>query len=215
MTLIRYIGIEGIEKVPAGEAAEILKDGGTIIYPSETLYGLGVDATNKEALKKLYKIKERKPDEGMIILLRREMLENYIPDWEKLLPLLDSFSPGPLTYVVNIKPNAIPPSYAKDNSIAFRITSSWFAQYIIDFSNKPIISTSVNLTGEKPVSDPESIIEKFIHKVDGIFLFQGLCLNAPPSTIIDVRLFPEKYEIIRQGQITAKAIDKALEVYSG
>lgn len=207
--LVRYIGIEGMESSPAWEASQILAKGGTIIYPADTLYGIGADATNCEAIKKIDMLKGRKGS-PQIVLILREWLPKYVRDCEKLSPLLDCFSPGPLTIIAKYSGHGICPKICPQGKIAFRITSSWFAELILEIFGKPITSTSVNISGQQPLADPDEILEKFGDKVDGIFLFKNLSLEGPPSTIIDATEFPQKFEIIREGAISQKAILNAI-----
>jgi len=214
MTLVRYIGIEGLEKSPAWEAAQIIKNGGVIIYPTETLYGIGADATNEKAAKKVLEIKGKLPGGGLIVLLSREMLDEYIIDWQKFSILMDYFSPGPLTYIANPVKGKFAGSVLKNGTVAFRISSSWFAELVINLSGVPLISTSANISDQPPLKKPDEIIETFNGVVDGIFVFPGKILDSLPSTIVDVTNFPDEIKIIREGQIPANAIKEVLKTHS-
>ncbi len=210
MALIRYIGIEGLERSPAVEAADILRDGGKAILPTETLYGLSGDAACDKCLRGINILKGRKPDEPQIVLLRYEWIQKYIENWEDYMPLIDAFAPGPLTFIAPAAKNArLSKVVIEKGKIAFRVSGSWFADLVLDILKKPITSTSVNLAGDDPLFNPMDIIASFDDRVDGIFLFQDENLSGPPSTIVDISNFPE-LEIIREGAISSKAIMTAM-----
>ena len=211
MPLVRYIGLEGLEKSPVYEAAEILNNGGVIIYPTETLYGMGTDAYNIESIKRINEIKGRTTNEPQIILLRWEWLPKYIDNYEPFLSLIDSFLPGPLSIITYVKPNTLPQEITPGGKIAFRISSSWFVDMILEQLGRPITSTSVNISGEDPLVDSEEIISMFWDLVNGIFIYHNISLQGAPSTIVDVREFP-KITIEREGIISRDAIERIIEI---
>ncbi len=212
MALIRYIGIEGMEASAAFEAARIIADGGIVIYPTETLYGIGADCKNSDTIQKINILKGRSSDEPQIVLLDMEWLPKYIVDSKSLLPLLDAFSPGPLTIIAKAKKNAVPKILAPNGKLAFRISSSWFVRKILNIFGRGITSTSVNISSSAPLSQPDEIIDSFWDSVDGMFLFHDEILSGPPSTIIDASEFPGNCEIIREGAISEEAIERAIEI---
>ncbi len=214
MALIRYIGIEEMEASAAYEAAQIIADGGIVIYPTETLYGIGADCENSDAIQRINILKGRKPDEPQIVLLDMQWLPKYIENTKSLLPLLDAFSPGPLTIIARAKKGAAPKILAPNGKLAFRISSSWFVQKILENFGRGITSTSTNLSSSAPLSKQDEIISTFWDSVDGMFLFHDEILSGPPSTIIDAAKFPKSYEIIREGAISKEAIEQAIEICS-
>lgn len=212
MALVRYIGVEGMERSPAWEAAKILREGGVVIYPTETLYGIGADATNAEAVRRVNEIKRRNPNAPQIVLLLRQWVQSFVEDAEKLSPLLDIFSPGPLTMIAKASTSAnLPKILTPKGKLAFRISPSWFVELVLQLLGKPITSTSVNTSENPPLSDPERIIDEFGDVVDGVFVFQGVSLEGPPSTMVDVTDFPRTVRVIREGAVPKAAIEDALK----
>ena len=211
MPLVRYIGIEGLERAPAFEAAQILSSGGIIIYPTETLYGIGADATNDDAVRKINLIKERRRTDSQIVLIRWEWMSEFISDCETIFSIIESFLPGPLTIITNAIPGKVASILTPNGKIAFRISSSWFVDLMLEIFGKPITSTSVNISEKLPLTNGDEILSQFWDKVDGIFLFKGIVLDGLPSTIVDVSEFPERLAVIREGEISERAIRNALK----
>ncbi|RKZ34752.1 threonylcarbamoyl-AMP synthase [bacterium] len=214
MALIRYIGEENLEQSPAYEAANILKDGGVIIFPSDTLYGFSADATNGEAIIRINSIKKREPQTPQIILLRWEWISDYVAGWEKYIPIMENFFPGPLTLLAKPSPeNDLAKPLIKQGKIAFRISKSWFADMVLKILGKPITSTSVNISGQKILTHPMDIIAQFDNLVDGIFVYKDTELDGLPSTMVDVSEYPE-IKLFRSGTVPFEAIQKLLSEYN-
>ena len=211
MPLIRYIGEDDLERAPAHEAAQIAANGGIIIYPTETLYGIGADATAIGAVRKINTLKGRPENEPQIVLLRWDWLPDYIAEHERLLPLLDAFAPGPLTLISKAIPKMLASPLTPDGNVAFRVSSSWFVEILLEILGKPITSTSVNFSGKASLTKPDEIIEQFWDFADGMFLFENVELAGPPSTIVDATRFPKELKIVREGAISEVAIRKAIE----
>ncbi len=150
-------------------AVEVLKKGGVILYPTDTIWGLGCDATNSKAIKRLYKIKERTSSKSMIVLVEDEIrLRNhvgYVP--ETMYDLLESLN-KPLSVIYPRAKNLTKEAIAEDGSIAIRITSHPFCKAMIKLLNKPIISTSANISGAKAPNTFQEISNKLKEKVDYI-----------------------------------------------
>lgn len=150
-------------------AVEVLKKGGVILYPTDTIWGLGCDATNSKAIKRLYKIKERTSSKSMIVLVDDEIrLRNHVscvPD--TMYDLLESLN-KPLSVIYPHAKNLTKEAIAEDGSIAIRITSHPFCKAMIKLLNKPIISTSANISGAKAPNTFQEISNKLKEKVDYI-----------------------------------------------
>jgi len=212
MTLVRYIGIEDIEHASIADAANILSAGGIIICPTETQYGISVNAANEEMVRKANVIKGRAENEPQIVLLKLEWLPQFVRDYSKLAPFLEAFVPGPLTIISRAVSNKLPGILTPHGNVAFRISSSWFINDLLNEFGKPITSSSANLYGESALTESEDVIDVFWNDVDGMFLVKDVSLSSPPSTIIDVSRFPEDFSIVREGVISRTAIIKALEI---
>ena len=211
MALIRYIGEEGLERAPATEAAEILRDSGVAIIPADTMYGLSARADNPEAVARINRIKGRPENTPQIVLLHYEWVENFVADVDKIRPLIDAFMPGPLTIIAPAKEGTnLADFLMPDGKIAFRISESWFANEVMGILGVPITSTSANTTATPPLSDQMDIISQFDELVDGIFLYRDVRLDGPPSTMIDATNFPE-VKLIREGAIPFEAITEYIQ----
>jgi len=127
----------------------VLNEGGTILYPTDTIWGIGCDATNNEAVQKIYKLKERPPKKSMIVLLADEKdIIKYIanPDPRVFDYLKTVQKPTTIVYegAIGLAPDLI----QEDGSIAIRIVQDKFCRHLLKRFRKPIVSTSANLSGE-------------------------------------------------------------------
>jgi len=184
-------------------AVRVLKNGGVIVYPTETSYGLGCDATSRKAVKMVYRIKRRiskKPLSvifGSIASAKRYVQLNNIGSM-----LVKRFMPGPLTLVAKSKKKLVG---SPKNEIAFRIPSGRFALTIARKFKKPITATSANLSGKEQIYDSDKL-DTFKNKVS-LIIDAGNLPKRKISTIFDLRTM----KIIRKGAITKKKIAKFLK----
>jgi len=155
---------EEIEK-----AVEVLKSGGIILYPTDTIWGIGCDATNEEAVQKVYQIKRRCEAKSLIVLVDSDMrLERTIEEVPVVAWDLIDFTEKPLTIIFD-KPKGIAPSAVnEDNSIGIRITKDTFCQELIRKINAPLISTSANISGSKQANSFDKIDAEIRNSVDHI-----------------------------------------------
>ena len=140
---------------------EVLNNGGLILYPTETVWGIGCDATNPEAIKKVYKLKQREDKKSLICLAADErMLKNYVKEVPQVALDIIEISDKPITIIYDEAQNLASNLIAEDGSIAFRIPDDDFCYWLLRKFNKPIVSTSANISGEptpnwfKEISDP-------------------------------------------------------------
>jgi L-threonylcarbamoyladenylate synthase len=147
----------------------VLQSGGIILYPTDTIWGIGCDATNETAIEKIYKLKKRAEEKSMIVLISNENeLGHYVeqPD-EKVFEFLhQTVKPTTIIYesAINLAKNCI----HKDGSIAIRMTKDPFCKHLIEQFNKPIISTSANISGEKAPANFSEISDEIKNGVDFI-----------------------------------------------
>ncbi len=151
------------------KAIEVLRQGGTILYPSDTIWGLGCDASNEEACQKISQLKKRTEGKSFIVLVDGfSMLERYIPDFHEVCYDLVDFAEKPLTIIY---PNAVGLAtsvLAQDGSVGIRITKDPICLKLIRGLRKPIVSTSANISNE-PIPQSYSEIDDSIKKgVDAI-----------------------------------------------
>ena len=185
------------------KAVEVLKKGGVILYPTDTVWGIGCDATNAEAVKRVYEIKQRDDSKAMICLVDSDArLQRYVrnvPDvaWQ----LIDSIKEGdvkPTTIILDGAVNLAPNLVAEDGSIALRITNEPFSKELCYRFQKALVSTSANISGEPAAQNYCDIDPRIIEQVDYV-CWSRRQEHKPhtPSSII--RLRPDgEVTIIRQ-----------------
>ncbi|MBI4894749.1 MAG: threonylcarbamoyl-AMP synthase [Candidatus Aenigmarchaeota archaeon] len=184
------------------KAARILQLGGIVVYPTETLYGLGANIMDTESTQKVFDIKGRKEDKPISIVFRDlGQAEKYAVFNENSRRLAELFMPGPITLILPAKIN-LGEIFGGDR-IAVRISSNRVVQAILEKTRFPITATSANLSGKTdPVSAKDSI-EQIGEKVD-VVLDSGECEYGRPSTVVDVT--GGRVEVVREGVIPRKRI---------
>ncbi len=171
------------------EIVEILKLGGTILYPTDTVWGIGCDATNDEACKKIIEIKNRPDHKSFILLVDNfAMLERYITNFQEVCYDLVDLATQPLTIIYPNAKGLAPSILAKDGSVGIRITEDPTCLKLIRGLKKPLVSTSANLSGEKNASFFEDISEEIKMKVDAIVALNLEKEMSRPSQIIKIGL---------------------------
>lgn len=153
------------------EALRVLQKGGTILYPTDTIWGIGCDATNAEAVSRIYEIKQRSDSHSMLVLVDTgNRLSAYIDTVPEVAYELLEAATEPLTIIYPGARNLAPNLVASDGSIGMRVTSDEFCRRLITRFRKPIVSTSANISGQpSPVSFydiGDEIIEAVDHVVD-------------------------------------------------
>ncbi len=178
---------------------EILEKGGTILYPTDTVWGIGCDATNPAAVESIYRIKKRMESKSMIILLDHE---KRLPDYVVAVPelawdLIKSVD-TPLTIIYPKAKNLASNVIAEDGSIAIRIVNHEFCRKLIKAYGKPIVSTSANVSGDPPPKVFNNISAYIIKQVDyTVHLYQAELQQVKPSRIIKLNENGE-FRIIRK-----------------
>ncbi|KYC50201.1 MAG: Threonylcarbamoyl-AMP synthase [Candidatus Methanofastidiosum methylothiophilum] len=168
------------------EAVEAIKNGGVIVYPTDTCYGIGCDATNPLAIEKIFRIKGREKDKPLpLIASSIEMIEKYVIMDERAKKLYAKF-PG-ISVAMRKKGLEIPDSVNREK-LAFRIPANEISKKLSEISGKPLISTSANKSGDP---SPYSIIEVKSSLKDSLiyidyFIDSGTLGKNPPSTIVDL-----------------------------
>ena len=160
--------------------------GGLILYPTDTIWGIGCDATNEEAVRKVYALKRRSDHKAMLLLMDSSAKLNYyvqeVPDvaWD-LIELADS----PLTVIYSGARNVAPNLLAEDGSVGIRITQEEFSHKLCERFRKPLVSTSANVSGAPSPANFSEISETIKSGVDYIVHYRQEDLSkAAPSHII-------------------------------
>ncbi len=188
---------KGIEK-----ASQIINQGGIIIFPTDTVYGIGCNPYNKEAVKKIYKIKARDIKKLVPVLAySMETAEKIIEFNQFTKKIIKKFWPGPLTIIVKVTDKKIKESLNLENKIAIRVPDHECTLKLLkkcDF----LVGTSANISGDLPHTNPEKCLEK-ISDYD-IFVNGGIITSKGESTIIEIE--NKQIKIIREGSLTKDEI---------
>lgn len=175
-------------------AEKLILEGEIIVYPTDTLYGMGVDATNKEAINKLNQLKGRISPLS-IIVNSEKMIKKYIDTKFSFKEDLSKYLPGPFTILLNNFNNMLPKELSQGtDKIGIRIPKSSFILKVVKNINRPVVTTSVNYHNSRPLNNVD-IINKQFNKLN-IFT-QDINFNSLGSTIIDYTCSPK--QIIRKG----------------
>lgn len=190
-------------------AVKAIHNKGVIIFPTETAYGLGCDATNEEAIKKIFDIKGRDAQKSLpIVVSDAHMAREYALLNPKAEYLMEKYMPGPLTLVVERKGNL--PDVLSKEGVAFRIPSKEFTRILVQEAGVPIVSTSANYNTEKPLYRILDVIDEFKEKVN-VILDAGDLPPVHPSTIIDLRT--DEPKVLREGPLSSKELLRELEKF--
>ncbi|MCF6222873.1 MAG: threonylcarbamoyl-AMP synthase [Flavobacteriaceae bacterium] len=169
------------------KSIEILKNGGTIIYPTDTIWGIGCDATDAIAVAKIYKIKKRTESKSLIVLVDSwEMLENYISHIPAKVSCIINGSSKPTSVIYNDPRGLAKNVIATDNTVAIRIVNNDFCKKLIHKFGKPIVSTSANISGKIAPKNFDTIDKSLLHKADYIVNLQLEKNQSTASQIIRI-----------------------------
>ena len=181
------------------KAVEILKTGGIILYPTDTIWGIGCDATNEKAVQRIYEIKKRQDSKSMLVLMENPaLLERYVDDVPEVAWDLVEISITPLTVIYPNAKNLAANLIAADGSIGIRFTKETFTGQLLQRFRKPLVSTSANISGEKPPAFFDEISEEIKKQVDYIVEYRQDDITAAQASSI-IKLGPGgKIDIIRK-----------------
>lgn len=148
-------------------AIEVMRKGGVILYPTDTVWGIGCDATNPEAVAKVYKIKRREDSKAMICLVDSDArLQRYVRQVPNVAWDVIELATKPLTIILDGAVNLAPNLVAEDGSVAMRVTNETFSKELCYRFQKAIVSTSANFSGEPPASNYCDIDPQLLEAVD-------------------------------------------------
>ena len=181
------------------KALKVVQEGGIILYPTDTIWGIGCDATNTEAVKKIYALKQRDEAKSMIILLDTEnKLGSYVREVPAIAYELIEYAESPLTLIMPGARNISSALISEDGSIGIRIARHNFCQQLIQRLRKPLVSTSANISGRPSPKNFSQVEQEIVDGVDYVVdLEQHSTGLKKPSTII--RLQPDgRFEFLRR-----------------
>ena len=168
------------------KACEVLQKGGVILYPTDTVWGIGCDATNEEAVKRVYEIKRRADSKAMLVLVDSDVkVDYYVQDVPEVAWDLIQYATKPLTIIYDGARNLAPNLIGEDGSVGIRVTSEEFSKQLCFRFRKAIVSTSANISGEPAPASFGEIQEEIKQAVDYIVEYrQDEPAGAKPSSIL-------------------------------
>ncbi|MFA5556027.1 MAG: L-threonylcarbamoyladenylate synthase [Flavobacteriaceae bacterium] len=185
-------------KTEVHKAFEVIKNGGIILYPTDTVWGIGCDATNPNAIKKIFALKKRAESKSMIALVSGDRMLYQVFDKipENAFQIWD-LSEKPTTLILDNPKNIAKEIIAEDNSVGIRIVKEPFCFNLMERMKKPLVSTSANLSGEATPKSFSEINPEIIKGVDYVVNLHQNTKMDKPSTIIKLTL-DNKVTIIRK-----------------
>jgi L-threonylcarbamoyladenylate synthase len=166
-------------------AFEVIKDGGIILYPTDTVWGIGCDATNLEAVAKIYKLKQRAETQSMICLMNGEkMIYNVFKEVPEVAWQIMDLSENPTTLVLDKPRNVAANLIATDNTLGIRLVKEPFCFKLMERMKKPLVSTSANISGQPTPKSFKEISPEIIKGVDYVVNLHHDKIAGKPSTII-------------------------------
>lgn len=173
-----------IEDIKA--ALEVLLKGGVILYPTDTIWGLGCDASNEDAVKRIYDIKNRVDSKSMLVLMENaSLLDRYVDEVPDIAFDLIELTDKPLTIIYDGAKNLAKNLVAEDGSIGVRITTEAFSSDLIRRFKRPVVSTSANVSGKPSPACFDEIDQQIIDAVDYVVKYrQDDKQKAVPSSIM-------------------------------
>ncbi|MBL4669273.1 MAG: threonylcarbamoyl-AMP synthase [Flavobacteriales bacterium] len=171
---------------------EVLKAGGIILYPTDTVWGIGCDATNEKAVQKIYKLKQRSDAKSLIIIVANDRMLNYhVKDVPELAWDIIDISKKPTTIIYTEGNHLADNVMAEDNSIAIRMIKEGFAHQLAFNFRKPIVSTSANISESSTPSSFNEISNEIKNNVDFIVDVKFNTGNKKPSSLMKLGLYGE------------------------
>ena len=163
-----------------------MREGGVILYPTDTIWGIGCDATNEEAVRRVYEIKQRADSKAMLVLVDTPVkVDFYVQDVPEIAWDLIDLADKPLTIIYSGARNLAPNLLAEDGSVGIRVTNEAFSQRLCQQFRKAIVSTSANISGQPSPHNFSEISEEIKSAVDYIVSYrQEERSNPKPSSII-------------------------------
>lgn len=193
------------------QVADVLKSGGVIGYPTETVYGIGCNSFNRDAVERIYRLKNRDRGKAMILIASdtvqiSELVESIPDSAEKLI---ENFWPGPLTIVFEASSRLKEFAFSKSKTIAIRIPDCGICLELIKETGFPLVSTSANRSHQPAATTAEGVVQAFDDQLD-IIVDGGVTRESIPSTVVDITRTPAR--ILREGAISALEINTVLDI---
>ncbi len=195
--------ISSTEKDIIKKSVNVLENSGVIVYPTDTVYGLGADATNEKAIAKVRDIKSRDSSKPILVMVSDvEMLEKYAFVTPLARNLVKEFLPGKLSIVLEGRGGVLEGIQNEDGSVGFRIPDNSFCLNLVKKLGKPITSTSVNISGMRQATRLECMLNQINEKLNYVDLVidAGELKKKRASTVVDARF--DTVKVLRKGDIS-------------
>lgn len=168
------------------KASQVMKEGGVILYPTDTVWGIGCDATNPEAVKRIYEIKRRTDSKAMLVLVDSQAkVQFYVKEVPNVAWDLIDLATKPLTIIFDGARNLAENLLAEDGSVGIRVTNEEFSKQLCFYFRKAIVSTSANISGQSSAAVFSEISEEIKNSVDYIVNYRrNETRHSKPSSII-------------------------------
>jgi len=167
------------------KAFEVIQNGGIILYPTDTVWGIGCDATNAEAVAKIFKLKQRAETQSMICLMNGEkMMYNIFKDIPEVAWQIIDLSEKPTTLILDNPRNVAKNLIGQDNTLGIRIVKEPFCFKLMERMKKPLVSTSANISGQPTPNSFKEISPEIVKGVDYVVNLHREKVGGKPSTII-------------------------------
>ena len=191
--------IESVQREDLNQALETLKAGGIILYPTDTIWGIGCDATNPQAVEKIIALKGRGSDKSLLILLANEnRIDSYVSEVPEVAYELIEASEKPLTIIYSNAKNLAPNVVAADGTVGIRIVKHPFCEQLLQRFRKPIVSTSANISGKASATCFDEIADEILTGVDYTVQYGQLDTRSSQASTI-MKIDPSgKFEFIRK-----------------
>lgn len=190
------------------KAEKILREGGLIAFPTETVFGFGVVFDNSDSYRRLIEVKRRPPEKPFTLMCGKiEDIGKYMELSINAKKLIKAFMPGQFTLICKAKKNLPDYVVSKEGNVGIRISDLPLVQDLINEVGKPLLVPSANKSGEPPLNNSNDVYKVFNDEIDAVI--EGESTSKTPSTI--VIMDNEEYHLIRQGIITKEDIEKVLK----
>lgn len=208
-TTILKLSAEGQNEKIILLAAEIIKKGGILSFPTETVYALGADAMNRNAVKRIYRLKKRDAQKPIAIFISelgelKKLVKRINSPAKKLM---EYFWPGPLTLIFKSETGELSHLTGKEEKLGIRVSSSSLVRLLLSHTKTPITATSANLSGAKEALTADEVVKNFKGKIE-LILDKGPAEEAIPSSVVDVS--QDIPILIREGRISFDEIKRVV-----
>lgn len=209
VTRLLTLNSECVEDQKYSRIVRTLNEGGVIVYPTDTFYGLGADCFAAAAVRRIYELKKRDSSKPLLVVIADVAMAGRVASVLPpiFLELASNFWPGPLTLILKASA-AVPREVLGDgDSIAVRMPDLLWLRALVRQAGYPLVATSANISGEKEISTAEEALAQFRGKVDMI-VDGGRTPGVRPSTVLD--LTRDKPCLVREGALPRTALEKYL-----